>query len=115
MELMRAAGARLPTEDPEEFARRVRAPRSCRSLGDFLKVFDVFMPFLKSPEALERLAYELCEDCAAQHVARFEARVAPALLVKDGFGQEDAVRAVPRGLERGRKDFPVGGALLLCC
>src|SRR5262245_40863104 len=103
MELMRASGARMAIQDPEEFRKRVQAPRSCRSLGDFLRVFDFFMPFLKSSEALERLAYELCEDCAADNVRCFETRIAPALVVKNGFGQQDAVLAILRGLERGQK------------
>jgi adenosine deaminase len=115
MHFMRKSGARLPTEDPVAFRTYVQAPRGCRSLADFLKAFEFFYPFLKSSEAMERIAYELCEDCSKQNVRYFEARFAPALQAGDGLSQEDVVRAVLRGLEKGSADFSVGAGAILCC
>ncbi|HRY30339.1 MAG TPA: adenosine deaminase [Elusimicrobiota bacterium] len=115
MDLMRASGASLPTEDPREFQKYVQVPRSCRSLADFLKAFEFFYPFLKSPEAVERLAYELCEDCSRLNVHCFEARFAPALQAKARLSQEDILRAALRGVERGARDFSVKAGLILCC
>jgi adenosine deaminase len=114
MDLMRACGARLPTEDPAEFRPYVQVPRGCRSLADFLKAFEFFYPFLKSPEAVERLAYELCEDCARENVLWFEARFAPALQARQGFSQEHVLKAALKGLERGNKAFGVSGTAILC-
>ncbi|HOW27978.1 MAG TPA: adenosine deaminase [Elusimicrobiota bacterium] len=115
MELAKKAGARLPTQDPEEFKVYVQVSRNCRSLTDFLKAFEFFYPYLKSAEAVERLAYELCEDCAAHNVRVFEARFAPALQATDKFSMEDVVRAAIRGIERGQKDFSVKAGFHLCC
>lgn len=114
MDLMRKSGARLPTEDPLDFRKYVQVARGCRSLADFLKAFEFFYPFLKSAAAVERLAYELCEDCAKQNVRAFEARFAPALQAAPGFPQEDVLLAAIRGMERGQKDFKVRAGLILC-
>jgi adenosine deaminase len=114
MDLMRNSGMRMPTEDPIEFRKLVQVPRGCRSLADFLKAFEFFYPVLKSAVAVERLAYELSEDCAKQNVRCFEARFAPALQAAPGFSQEDVVQAAIRGIERGRTEFKVRAGLILC-
>lgn len=114
-DLARAAGYPLPTEDLAELRRYVQVQPGCRSLPDFLRVFDFFLPLLRSADAIERLAYELCEDCARDNVVYFETRFAPHLVAHGGFTPRDAVAAALRGLERGNRAFGTGSRLILCC
>src|SRR4030095_12354440 len=71
-------GIKLPTYDPVKLAALVQVDHDCRSLTDFLKRFEVFYPILPFARTMERIAYELCEDCAQDNVIYFEARFAPS-------------------------------------
>lgn len=108
-------GVRLPTYDPRQLARYVQVNHDCRSLTDFLKRFETFYPILPYAVTQERIAYELCEDCARDNVIYFETRFAPALATKGKFTMEDAVVAALEGLRRGQRDFGVRCGLILCC
>jgi len=105
----------LPTYDPKRLAKFVQVGRDCRSLTDFLKRFEVFYPILPYARTLERISYELCEDCARDNVIYFETRFAPALACNAKFTMEDAVVAALEGLRRGQRDFKVRCGLILCC
>jgi len=83
--------------------------------------------------AIERVAYELCEDQSASNVLYFETRFSPHLLTntvsphalltgtnreEQGEAQLDAaavVEAVLRGLRRGEEKFGVKANGILCC
>ena len=114
-ELGEELGIQLPTYDPQKLARFVQVDRDCRSLGDFLKRFEVFYPLLPFAKTQERIAYELCEDCQRDNVIYFEARFAPALAANAKFTMEDAVLAALEGFRRGQRDFGVRCGLILCC
>ena len=108
-------GVALPTYDPRELAKFVQVDRDCRSLTDFLKRFEILYPILPYAVTQERIAYEVCEDCARDNVIYFEARFAPALACDGKFTMEDAVVAALEGLRRGQRDFGVRCGLILCC
>ncbi|RWS09044.1 Adenosine deaminase-like protein, partial [Dinothrombium tinctorium] len=74
--------------------------------------------------AIERIAYEMCEDESRQGVAYFELRYSPhffastdGLLAKDfkHLSPERVVQCVTKGLQRGEKDFNVKARTILCC
>lgn len=113
-DLAQAAGATLPTEDLAELAAYCQVSATAPSLMDFLRVFEFFYPFLKSPEAVERIAYELCEDCARERVVYFEARFAPHLQATDAFPIDEVVRAALRGLAQGARDCHLEARAILC-
>ena len=108
-------GIQLPTYDPKKLAKFVQVDRDCRSLTDFLKRFEVFYPILPHAKTQERIAYELCEDCARDNVIYFETRFAPALACDEKFTMEDAVVAALEGLRCAQRDFGVRCGLILCC
>ena len=108
-------GIQLPTYDPKKLAKFVQVDRDCRSLTDFLKRFEVFYPILPYAKTQERIAYELCEDCARDNVIYFETRFAPALACNEKFTMEDAIVAALEGLRRGQRDFGIRCGLILCC
>ena len=74
-------------------------------------------------EAMERIAYEFCEDQSLCGVLYFEVRYSPHLLCTTDLQQpeekivppRDIVEAVNRGLKRGERDFGVIARSILCC
>ncbi|VDK40975.1 unnamed protein product [Gongylonema pulchrum] len=55
--------------------------RKPANLAKMLEPFDLFIPLLAGDKnAIERVAYELCEDAANSGVVYFEARYSPHLL-----------------------------------
>ncbi|KAH7978154.1 hypothetical protein HPB49_004691 [Dermacentor silvarum] len=86
------------------------------SLKDFLDRFAIFMPTIVGDlVAIERIAYELCEDQAREGVAYFEARYSPHLLASKDNCVTPAlvIQVVSRGLERGEHDFGVKARSIL--
>ena len=69
----------------------------CRSLEDYLTAFDVTLAVLQTEEALQRVAYELALDCAAENVRYLEVRYSPVLHTRRGA---EADRHRRRGARR---------------
>ncbi|KAH9374241.1 hypothetical protein HPB48_005561 [Haemaphysalis longicornis] len=67
-------------------------------------------------EAIERIAYELCEDQARDAVAYFETRFSPHLFASEEKNVTPGlvIQAVSRGLERGQADFNIKARSILC-
>ncbi|CAG9540066.1 unnamed protein product [Cercopithifilaria johnstoni] len=107
--------------------------REPSNLSKMLEPFDLFLPVLAGDkDAIERIAYELCEDEARNGVIYFEARYSPHLLCntvkntaanskygvytkKGQLEPRGVIEAVRRGLLRGEKDFGVKSGSILCC
>lgn len=106
IELSRAAGAPLPSSDPEAI-RRFMLVDHAHNLEEFLKKFDTTIAVLQTPEAIERVAYEMCEDAARDHLRYLEVRYCPQLSTKGGLTLDEAIAAELRGLRRGEEDFGV--------
>ncbi len=75
------------------------------NLSDYLAGFQYTVAVLQDREALERAAFELCEDCQAEGVRYVEIRFAPQLHVRSGFEFSDVVRAVDAGIRRASRAF----------
>ncbi|MBI3098630.1 MAG: adenosine deaminase [Planctomycetes bacterium] len=105
---------RLPTTDPVKLEKYLQVPRNNRSLRGFLAVFDRIYPMIRTSEAIERIAEELCEDQAGEGVCYFETRFAPALCADSPRGMEAIVRAALRGLKTGGRRHKVDARLILC-
>ncbi len=105
----------LPVDNVKDLASKVRVSPDCKSLGDFLATFDVFYPLLKDWDAMNRVAYEFCEDMAAENARYVEVRFAPVLQEAEGYSMRDVVISVLAGLENGGRDFGVDVKIILCC
>lgn len=90
LELAAQGGVPLPARTVEALLPHVQVQPSCRSLRDFLTVFECFYPVLSVPGAMRRVARELILDAAADGVVHLEARFCPALQA----GPEQSARAV---------------------
>lgn len=113
IELARAAKSRLPTEDPHEL-RNYMVVDDATNLQEFLNRFDLTIPLLQTPEAIERVAYEMVEDAAKDHLRYLEVRYCPHLSTKGGLPIDEVIEAEWRGLRQGEKDFGVKTAIINC-
>jgi len=93
--------------------RKAVLPESRGSLEDYLVAFDYTVPLLQTPAALERAAYELCEDAANENVIYMEIRFAPLLHTRADLKPRDVVAAVLAGMDRAKTRFGIATGLIL--
>jgi adenosine deaminase len=113
IDLARAAKLTLPASDPEALRRFMRVD-DARSLEDYLRRFEITIQLLQTPEAIERVAYEMVEDAAGDNVRYIEVRYCPELSRRNGMTLEQVIEAELRGLGRGERDFGVVARVINC-
>ena len=113
LELGREYRASMPRDDAESLREYMRAS-DFRSLEQYLERFDVTLSVMQTAEALERIAYELAEDAAADGVRYLETRFAPVLNLQRGLSPGDVVEATLRGLARAEREHGILGRVILC-
>lgn len=113
VDLARKARVALPSYDPEPL-RRFMLVDDAANLQDYLDRFDLTIPLLQTPEALERVAYEMVEDAARDNVRYLEVRYCPHLSQRQGMALDEIMEAELRGLARGERDFGVVARVINC-
>ncbi len=106
----------LPPErrfPPSFDLRRAVIPTARGSLESYLESFSATVAVLQTAEALERAAYELCEDAAHEHVIYQEIRFDPLLHTEEGLSPRDVVRAAIAGCRRAEETLEIDARLLL--
>ncbi len=103
----------LPTHDPEQLAGWMLV-RDARNLEDYLARFEYTIALLQDPDAIERVAYEMVADAAADGLRYIEIRYCPLLSTRQGLSMDDAVAAEWRGLQRGEREFGVVARIINC-
>ena len=112
LDLARGEGLALPARDPETL-RRLMAD-DARDLEDYLRRFELTIQLLQTPEALERVAYEMVSDAARDNVRYLEVRYCPMLSTRRGLTLDDVISAERRGLVRGERDFGLRTGIINC-
>ncbi len=113
LELGAAYGVPMPRDEPEAL-REFMHVRDARNLEDYLARFDTTLSVMQTADALERIAYELAEDAAAENVRYMEVRYSPILNVREGLSLEETVAAPLRGLARAEAEFEIRTGIILC-
>jgi adenosine deaminase len=113
LELAADAGVTLPASEPDALAAAMRAADS-RNLVEYLEKFAVTLSLMQTAGALERTAFELCEDSVAENVRYLEVRYSPVLHTEKGMSLEEAVAAPLRGLARAEAEFGIRTGLIIC-
>jgi adenosine deaminase len=113
LELARQAGVALPSTDPDEL-RRFMLVDDARDLEDYLHRFDITIALLQTPEAIERVAYEMVADAARDNLRYLEIRYCPRLSCREGLSLDEVIVAERRGLLRGERDFGIRTAIINC-
>ena len=67
----------LPAYEVAELDKHVKVLDQMKDLQAVLDAFDIFQRSITSPQELERIAWELFEDCAKQNIKLFEVRFSP--------------------------------------
>lgn len=110
VELARARGLALPTDDPTALGAWMQANADSGSLERYLRGFGLTVEAMATPEACERVAFEAAEDARVDGCVLAEFRMAPTLLEPYGLDADAAVEAIVAGLAR--SSLPSG--LIVC-
>ena len=113
LELAREAGVELPASDPESLARFMLV-QDARHHEDYLARFDNTVSLLQTEAAIERVAYEMVEDAAADNLRYMEVRYDPHLSTHGGLTMDQVVAAQRRGFDRGERDFGIRTGIINC-
>ena len=113
LELADAADIALPAGDAAALGEYMHV-REGRDLVDYLARFDITLALMQTPDAIERIAYELAEDCALENIRYTEIRFCPALNTRGGLSHAEVVEAALRGLRRAEADHEITTALIVC-
>src|SRR5215213_3561525 len=84
LQLGREYNVRMPATSADEL-RDFMLVSDAKSLEDYLKRFEVTVSVMQNAEAIERIAYELGSDAAADGVRYIEVRNAPILNNRGGL------------------------------
>ncbi len=113
LELAKAGGVPLPTNDLEKLKDFLEATDKTASLVEYIEYFQLPIAVLQTAPALERATYELYEDLSKDNVRYAEIRYGPWLHTQQGLSLTDVIRAVLSGWAAGRKAFGVEGGVIV--
>jgi adenosine deaminase len=113
IELGEEQGVSMPARD-EATLRTYMIVNDARNLEDYLARFEVTLAVMQRGNALERIAYELAEDAAAEGVRYIEVRYSPVLNARGGLSLGEAVEAPLRGLDRAQRDYGIVTRVIVC-
>jgi len=113
LDLAGPLGIRLPESDPDRL-RQYMLVDDARDLEEYLSRFELTIPLLQTPEAIERVAYEMVEDASRDNVRYLEVRYCPRLSCRTGLTLDDVLAAERRGLARGEEAFGVRTGIINC-
>ena len=113
LELAAEYGKPMPATEPDAL-REYMHVKDARNLVEYLERFDITLSVMQRAGALERIAYELAEDLAAENVRYAEVRYSPILNTREGLPLTEAVDAPLRGLKRAEADFGIRTGLIIC-
>jgi len=113
IDLARGSKSNLPSKDPQQL-RRFMLVDNARNLEDYLQRFEFTIPLLQTPEAIERVAYEMVEDAAGDNLRYMEVRYCPQLSRREGLTLDQVIEAELRGFARGEREFGVITRVINC-
>ena len=110
-ELLSAKGRRL---DDATFRKEYLITQPVGDLPTLLNIFLGHRDLLDSPEVVERMTYECCEDMSANGVRLLELRYAPSFLcdAHPSMSPDDMHAAILNGVRRAEQDFPIAVGLI---
>jgi adenosine deaminase len=84
------------------------------SLEEYLERFVLTLSVMQDGDALERIAFELVEDHAREHVRYLEVRYCPALCTQGGLRTDEVMDHVLAGLRRAEATCDVRARVIVC-
>lgn len=108
--LAKLTNTKLPGNNDKELAKYIHVPSDCKNLVEFLKCFELPLSLLQTKESLEEATYLVLEDMRKAGNTYVELRYAPQLHTQKDMSQEDAIKAVLKGLSRSK----IKANIILC-
>ncbi len=105
----------LPGYDIHEFRSLVQmTPADEPSADVFISKFELLRHFYRSPAIIERVAYEVVADAAAEGIIYFELRFTPIALAREmNFPFPDVFKWVIGAVKRAERDFGIDVRLIV--
>ena len=113
LELARERDVELPASDAEGLARAMLVS-GARNLEEYLEPFQLTLAVMQDAEAVERIAFELAEDHAAENVRYLELRFCPGLCTRRGLTSAEVLDAALGGLARAEAERDIRTAVIVC-
>ncbi len=113
LELVGQYGIEHPARTPAEMQRALSVDGS-RSLEEYLEVFEFTLRLLQERSSIERVAYELAVDAAAENVRHLEVRFAPILHQSQGLSLDEILDAALAGLSRANSETGIRTGVIVC-
>lgn len=113
LELAKEYKVAMPCDDVDAL-RDYMLVDDAHNLEEYLLRFDTTLSVMQTADALERIAYELALDVAAEGVRYIEMRYAPPLNTMRGLTLEQAVEAPLRGIQRAQREADVTARVIVC-
>jgi adenosine deaminase len=104
IELARNQDVRLPSYNLDGLRELVFKKRYA-ALDEYLKGFVYTVAVLQDEESLERVSYELAEDCTSEGIRYMEVRFAPQLHMSPTMSIEQVLKSIDKGLARHQREF----------
>lgn len=104
----------LPADNVPDLGIELKKIDDAKDLAEFLAWFRYTIPLMQSTEALERVAYEMAIDYAADNVRYLEVRYGPVLHTEEGLSLPAVNNAVLDGLARAESETGIRTALIVC-
>jgi adenosine deaminase len=113
IELSAEYGTELPVRTLDALSRYMVVD-DARDLNDYLARFSITLAVMQTADALDRIAYELAVDLAAENVRYAEIRFSPLLNTRGDLTSHGAVEAALAGLRRAARDTGIRSAVIVC-
>lgn len=99
----------------EEFRKKVVLTQPLASLDEVIETFDLFPKVMDREEIIERIAFEVAEDCWREGTQAVELRYSPSFITRvSGLAWAPVLFALERGLARAMQAYPGLQAGLIC-
>ena len=106
IDVAREYNLKLPTYEASELDKRVKVFDQLSDLQAVLDAFAIFQNSITSPAVVERISWELFEDCARQNIKLFEVRFSPDWAFHGhNLNWDESLEAILRAKERAEHEF----------
>ena len=104
---------KLPSYEVSELDKRLKVFDQLRDLQAVLDAFDIFQNSITSPAVVERIAWELFEDCARQNIKLFEVRFSPDWAFHGHvLDWDESLAGLLRAKERAEREFDMAVGII---
>lgn len=113
IDVAREYNLKLPSFEVSELDKYVKVYNQLRDLEAVLEAFAIFQNSITSPAVVERIAWELFEDCVKQNIKLFEVRFSPDWAFHGhNLDWDESLEAILRAKARAENEFDMAIGLI---